>query len=62
MHERIVVYETLDEHDVVIRERVPANEVRLLEAAPFAGCGPARGDYEAARAEVDYVPPNRRVA
>lgn len=50
--EHLVVIEGLDEQDVVIRERVPANETQSL--TEWRGCGAERGDYEGA---VEYLPP-----
>jgi hypothetical protein len=57
--ERIVIIEDGADllPEAVVRE--PANDARALEAAPFAGTGPGRGEYEAA---VEYLPPQRRVA
>jgi hypothetical protein len=63
---RIVIYE--DGADLlpepVIREQVAANDTgpRLLPPLEWAGTGPARGEYEAERAAVEYVPPSRRAA
>ena len=50
--ERIIVVETLDEREVVIRE--PAAELET-----WRGCGPERGEWEdeARRAEAEYLPP-----
>lgn len=45
--------------DIVTREAVPANDVRLLPAVPFVGTGPGRGRYEAA---VEYIPPEESAA
>lgn len=48
--ERLVVIETEDEREVVIRE--PAAELE------WRGCGPERGEYEdRSMAAVFYIPP-----
>jgi hypothetical protein len=62
--ERIVVLEGLDESDIPVRERVPANDARALEALPFAGCDPFGGAYEddIGRATAEYLPPRRRAS
>lgn len=54
--ERIVIIEGIDERDIPVREVVPSTE--LVE---WRGCGPARGEYEAA-VHVEYLPPRRRAA
>lgn len=49
--ERVVVFEGMDERDLPLREAAPSTEL-----SQWRGCGPARGEYEAA-AEVEYLAP-----
>jgi hypothetical protein len=50
--ERIIVFETIDERDLPVRE--PAAELEL------AGTGPTRGTWEEAReVAAEYTPPGR---
>lgn len=57
-NERIVIH---DEGADLLRETVTREAAPSAELAQWRGCGPARGEYEAA-AEVEYLRPTRRAA
>jgi len=60
-HERIILIETSDERDIPVREPIPSTDTTT-----WAGTGPARGEWEAARpgndVRADGVGPARREA